>query len=61
MQHVYQVKFSEFELYNLREDPNETRNLAKERPGETKRLATRLMALHKEVTQEGPDWRAVAG
>jgi arylsulfatase A len=50
----------DFELYNLRTDIGEKENLAAREPARLKRMADRLIALHREVRAEGRDWRSGA-
>ncbi|MCC6487110.1 MAG: sulfatase-like hydrolase/transferase [Candidatus Hydrogenedentes bacterium] len=40
------------ELYNLREDPNEDRNLAQAEPNRTARMTEALRAIHQEIIRE---------
>jgi arylsulfatase A len=48
-----------FELYNLRSDPAETRDLAASEPARFQELKKHLLAVHREVQAEGVDWRKV--
>jgi len=45
-----------FELYNLRDDVAEAKNLAKQEPKRTQRLAEKLRKLHADVKRDGPTW-----
>jgi arylsulfatase A len=45
-----------FELYNLREDQRETRNLAAEHPDKFAELKAALIKHDRAVLAEGPDW-----
>ena len=47
-----------FELYNLRQDIGEKKDLAAAEPARTRRMADTLIRLHEQVKAEGPDWRA---
>ena len=47
---------TEFELYDLRSDPGQTRELSKERPDKLAELSTKLVRTYREVQAEGPDW-----
>jgi arylsulfatase A len=50
------AKLTDFELYNLRADPGEARDLAaRERP-RVEAMAGRLRSLYGEVLAEGPAW-----
>jgi arylsulfatase A len=46
----------EFALYNLREDPAETKDLAAAMPDRVAELKTRLVAKYHEVRAESPTW-----
>ena len=45
-----------FELYNLRTDPGQTKDLAKQESERLQRMSARLLALYREVIDEGPTW-----
>jgi arylsulfatase A len=47
---------NQFELYNLREDENETADLAEIHPEKFAEMKTALIAQDAEVLAEGPDW-----
>lgn len=49
---------AEFELYNVREDIAEKRNLAAREPARLKTMSDRLAVLYAEVRAEGPKWPA---
>ena len=46
----------EFELYNLREDIGETRELSAEEPERAARMIATVKRLYAEVIAEGPEW-----
>lgn len=48
--------FTSSELYNLRTDPNETRDLRQQEPRRHEDLLARLKRLNDEIEKEGPDW-----
>lgn len=50
------LSFSQFELYNLRDDPKETNNLAQQHPDKLRELQAKLRQLHDAIEKEGPDW-----
>jgi arylsulfatase A-like enzyme len=54
VEHIKQGGFSGFELFNLKNDPNEDHDLAKSRPEVLERLKAKLLPLHREITAEGP-------
>jgi arylsulfatase A len=56
LEYVYGAELAAFELYNLREDPGEKRDLAKREPGRLKAIAADLVRLHREVAAEAPRW-----
>ncbi len=47
-----------FELYNLREDPRETTDLARREPRRLEAMAAILRRLYREVRDESPTWPA---
>ena len=55
-QAVKSLEFKQFELYNLRTDPAETRNLAGSVPKRTQALIDRMQKRQRAVLAECPDW-----
>jgi len=53
---VKDVPLTRFELYNLREDPREERDLWQAEPERARRMAQRLVELDAEVRREAPAW-----
>jgi len=53
---IRQTQFTGFELYNLREDLGEKRNLATNEVERVKTMAQTLIQLHREVIAEGLSW-----
>lgn len=47
---------SRMELYNLKEDPKETTDLAKSNPDKFAEMKSALIALNTEIEAEGPKW-----
>jgi arylsulfatase A len=47
---------SKFELYDLKTDRSETRNLAASEPAKLDELAAKMRRLHAEIKAEGPTW-----
>jgi hypothetical protein len=45
-----------FELYDLRSDPKESRDLSKSDPERFEAMKKRLLAFNANVEAEGPDW-----
>jgi len=45
-----------FELYNLKEDPRETTNLASKFPERFATMRAKLIAHDQSVLADGPDW-----
>jgi arylsulfatase A len=54
------AKLTDCELYNLREDLGETRDLAAREPQRVAAMAGRLRSLYAEVLTEGPAWNLAA-
>ena len=46
-----------FELYNLREDPSESRDLAEKDPDRVRSMAERLTALHADINRNPVIWK----
>ncbi len=53
---IKKSKLDHFVLYNLREDPNETKEIGAENPEKLAELKKNILALHAEVVAEGPYW-----
>jgi arylsulfatase A len=53
---IKEAKLVNFELYNLRGDRGEKRDLAKDEPARLKAMSKTLVALYEEVQREGPAW-----
>jgi arylsulfatase A len=51
------AKLVNFQLYNLRRDAAQTEDVADEFPEIFAHLKSSMVALHKEVMEEAPDWR----
>lgn len=52
--------FDTFELYNLREDPAQKKDLAVQQPEKLAELQRQLLKLLASARAEGPDWRDLA-
>lgn len=50
------LAFTKFELYNLKDDPAETKTLVKEEPKVFETMRAVLVRLNTEIEAEGPDW-----
>lgn len=61
MKFIKKASLEDFELYNLREDPGETTNLAAKEPKRLEAMKKRFIALHREIQAEGPTWSSVTG
>lgn len=48
--------FIRWQLVNLKDDPNETRDRWKDQPERFGRMKKELIALHREIVTEGPYW-----
>jgi arylsulfatase A len=60
MELIKGARLTAFELYNLRDDLSQTRDLAREQPERVRALSERLRALYREVIAEGPTWNVPA-
>jgi len=56
MEAIKHAELAQFELYNLRDDPGETNNLAEKYPDRLHQLTARLKPLYHQVRQESPVW-----
>jgi hypothetical protein len=57
-QALRRAELTVLELYNLREDINESRDLAAREPERLKTLSTAMRSLYREVRDEVPEWPA---
>lgn len=48
--------FRRFELYDVIDDPKQTKDISTQQPGITARLKKKLLAIHKSVMADSPDW-----
>jgi arylsulfatase A len=53
---IKSARLVDFELYDLREDPAQTHDLARKEPAKLQELSEQLVAKYTEVQQEGPVW-----
>ncbi len=49
-------KLTQFEIYDLKGDPQEKNDLSSAQPGKLAELKTALIKLNTEIEAEGPDW-----
>ena len=56
MKHIHSATLESFELYNLKQDIGETKNLAEQEPARLKEMSERLTKLYREIQQENPTW-----
>jgi len=49
-------KLTQFEIYDLKNDPQEKNELSAAQPGKLAELKTALVKLNTEIEAEGPDW-----
>lgn len=54
MDFIKESELGNFTLYNLREDPSETKELSKVEPEKLSSLRQQLIELHAEIREEGP-------
>ncbi len=57
MKLIKEAKLTTFELYNLRDDVGQTKDLAKQEPQRLRTMSERLRAMYREVVNEGPTWK----
>ncbi len=58
MEHVDSANLKSFELYNLKEDIGETKDLAETEPERLAEMKDRLTKLYREIQKENPTWPA---
>ncbi len=56
--HIKTATLESFELYNLKEDIGETKNLAEQEPARLKEMVEKLQVHYKQIQKENPDWPA---
>ena len=54
---VKETPLSEFELYNLKTDRDQEKNLAASEPAQMEKLKAMLIKKYREVQAEGPEWK----
>ncbi|MEM8912318.1 MAG: sulfatase-like hydrolase/transferase [Planctomycetota bacterium] len=54
MDFIKHAELDNFTMFNLKEDPNETRELSKSQQASLEALKTRMIQLHSEIRSEGP-------
>ena len=54
---VKETPLSEFELYNLKTDRDQKKNLAASKPAQMEKLKAMLIKKYREVQVEGPEWK----
>lgn len=52
---VKETELTNFRLYNLRKDPGQQNDLAKENPEKFREMREKLLKLHREVVEEAID------
>jgi len=57
MQLIKTAKLINFELYNLRDDLGQEKDLAKTEPERLAKLKAMLVKKYREVQKEGPTWQ----
>jgi arylsulfatase A len=53
---IKHAELTDFELYNIRDDPAETRDLARQEPRRVEAMAVTLRAMYANVLAEGAAW-----
>ena len=56
MRYVERATLERFELFNLKDDPTQSKDVSCEHPTRFESLKAKMVALHAEVVQEGYDW-----
>ena len=56
LEFIRRAELDRFEMYNLRQDPSETTNLAETEPERFASLRRGMIKLHAEIRDEGPDF-----
>ena len=54
---VKTMELKHFELYNLKRDRDQKKNLAETEPARLKELSVQLVKKYREVQAEGPEWK----
>jgi arylsulfatase A len=54
---IKNARLTTLELYNLRDDESQTKDLARHEPDRLRRMQARLQHLYREVIAEGPVWQ----
>jgi arylsulfatase A len=57
MDYIKTARIESFELYNLKEDVTQSKNLVNKDPQRFKDMADKMKILWKEIQAEGPVWR----
>ncbi len=57
MKFIKKAELGRFEMFNLKDDPSETSNLATTQPKRFQQLRQRMVALHAEIRAEGPEYQ----
>ena len=57
MKFIKEAELGRFELFNLVADRSETKNLAKSDPERFEQLKKKMIALHREIRAEGPEYK----
>jgi arylsulfatase A len=61
MEFIKEAELGNFTMYNLKDDPNETRDLSKSQPEKLEELKKQMIQLHDEIRAEGPVYDLGAG
>ena len=57
MEFIKNAEIGNFSLYDLKEDPNETKDLAKVLPEKLSEMRKVMLELHSEIREEGPVYK----
>jgi arylsulfatase A len=53
---IKQGRYKNFQLFNLKDDPNQTTDIASENPELLRRLKTTLLEINRSIMSDGHDW-----
>jgi arylsulfatase A len=56
MEYIKEAKLARFELYNLKNDPDQSKNVANQHPQRLAAMKMTMQDLHKDVLRDGVNW-----
>ena len=54
---IKETKLQNFRLYNLRNDPKQTKDVSAENPEVFEKMIKEMIKLNQEIVEEAMDWR----